>query len=83
MPAERLPMRKVRDVLRLATLPHQASPPSPLIVSTRASTFPPFEALALFDARPGWDLLKTALNSDLQPRDGRAAAGAFVRALRR
>jgi cold shock protein len=33
----------------------------------------------LFDARPEWDLLKTALNSDLQPRDSRAAAGAFVR----
>jgi hypothetical protein len=27
---------------------------------------PSFEALALFDARPGWDLLTTALNSDLQ-----------------
>ena len=37
--------------------------------------------LALFDARPAWDLLKTALNSDLRARDGRAAAGAIVRAL--
>jgi CspA family cold shock protein len=35
----------------------------------------------LFDARPGWDLLKTPLNSDLRPSDGRAAAGAFARAL--
>ena len=33
--------------------------------------------LALFDAHPEWDLLKTALNSDLRPRDGRAAAGAL------
>jgi len=33
--------------------------------------------LALFDARPEWDLLRTALNSDLQPRDGRAATSAF------
>ena len=40
----------------------------------------PIRALALFDARPGWDPLKTALHSDLRPRDGRAAAGAFVRA---
>ena len=32
---------------------------------------------ALFDARPEWDLLKTALNSDPQPRDGRAAVSAF------
>jgi CspA family cold shock protein len=35
----------------------------------------------LFGARRGWDLLKTALNSNLRPRDGRAAAGAFVRGL--
>ena len=32
--------------------------------------------LALFDARPEWDL-----NSDLQPRDGGAAAGAIMRVL--
>jgi len=38
-----------------------------------------FEALAYFETRPGWDPLKTALNSDLKSRDGRAAAGAFVR----
>jgi hypothetical protein len=55
----------------------------PLILSRRASTFRPFEALALFDTCPGWDPLKTALNSDLQPCDGCAAAGAFVRAHRR
>ena len=55
-------------------------PPWPTLIQLGgASRFRPFEALALFDARPGWDLLKTALNSDPQPRDGRETAGAFVR----
>jgi cold shock protein len=33
----------------------------------------------LFDTCPGWDLLKTALNSDLPSHDGLAAAGAASR----
>ena len=59
--------------------PQHIRPGATLILLDRASAFRPFEAPALFDARPGWDLLKTALNSDPQPSDGREPASAFVR----